>query len=60
MRLTFEAHGHTFTLALTRDEPYEPEPIHPEGDVYAMTERRKSTDYENEKLVGFVTSKGRS
>ena len=59
MTLTVEAFGRTFYVSLSKDKPREPEEIHPQGDVYAMTERRKSTNYEDEKLVGFVTSKGR-
>lgn len=56
MTLTVEFAGHTFTLALNRDEP---EQVHPRGDIYATTERAGSCDFDTTP-IGFVTSKGRS
>ena len=60
MTITIEAFGRTFFLSMAEDKPREPEEIHPQGDVYAMTERRKSTDYEDKTPIGYITSKGRS
>ena len=55
MTLTVEFYGHTFTIALNRDEP---EPDLMPGDVFADTERRPSLDYDDRTPIGFATSKG--
>ena len=58
MRLTIEGRGHTFVLALERDEPDVPEPDLTPGDVFAETERRPSLDYDDRTPIGFAMSKG--
>lgn len=57
MRLTIEGRKRVFTIAVEPVAPDEPEPIHPEGDVFASTERRKSFDYEDARPIGFASSK---
>lgn len=46
MRLTFEARGRTFTLALERDKPENPE-LWPHENLEATTERANAFDFDD-------------
>ena len=58
MRLTIEFYGHTFRVALERDEEPAHEPNLTPSDLSSDTQRAEAFNFDRS-LIGFMTSKGK-